>query len=314
MELSVVLPVYNEEDNLQQLHSELDEVMEENFDSWEIIFVDDGSEDSSFEVMRKLADSDPDVKIIKLRKNFGQTPAIQEGLRSAEGDTIVTMDSDLQNDPKDIPRLVEELEKGYGCVVGWRRDREDPLPKKVTSQVAARMRSFFLGTELHDYGCTLKAFTSEAAEDLSINGEMHRYIPPILERRGYTVTEVEVNHRERRHGETKYSWRRIPKGFVDMLNIWFWQNYRTRPMHVFGGLSALTFLLAVTVASATLSQIINGQLNLYRSYMPLLIVLLFYMSVKFFVSGLKIDLQFRNFYQASEKKKYEVETTISDQE
>lgn len=234
MDISVIFPVYNERENLRQLHKETREVMEENFDQWETIYVDDGSGDGSYEVLKELYEEDDHVKVLRFGRNFGQSAALAAGFDHAQGDVMVSMDSDLQNDPKDIPRLVEKLEEGYDCVSGWRKERKDPVTKRFPSWIQTKLAKK-TGPEIHDFGCTLKAFRSEAVKDIDIYGEDHRYIPAKLHKKGYKVTELPVNHRERKHGKTKYGFTRLPKGLLDLTFLVFWNRFSTRPLHFLGG-------------------------------------------------------------------------------
>jgi len=309
MDISVVTPVYNEENNLKPLYSEIKETIEGEFDEWEVIMVDDGSSDQSWKTMKELRDSNEELKIVKLRKNFGQSSALQAGLEISKGELIATLDSDMQNDPRDIPRLVGELEEGFDLVNGWRKDREDPFKKKLFSRIAAKMRKLLLGSELNDYGCTLKVMTREAADELSINGEMHRYIPPILESRGFKTSEIEVNHRERNSGETKYGISRIPKGFIDMINVWFWQRYRDRPLHIFGSLGILSMILGGFTGLIAVYRKLNG-VGLSDTAATIISPFLIMIGVQFFISGLLADILVRNYYQRSGNKDYRVEEVI----
>ncbi len=309
MELSVVLPVYNEAGNLEPLYSELVDVLETYFDRWEVIFVDDGSTDGSREQLTRLESDDERVCVIQFTTNFGQSAALDAGMKRARGDVVVTMDADGQNDPADIPRLVETLEtEGYDCVVGWRKDRVDPLGKRVASRFAGLIRRLFLRTDLHDYGCTLKAFTNETANAIDIRGEMHRYVPPILTWRGYVVGEIEVNHRTRWHGQTKYGWDRLPKGFMDMLNVWFWQKYSGRPIHVFGGLGILAGTLggAGGLYSVYLKAFENVSLS--DTALPLFSVFMVLLGIQFFISGILADISIRNYFQLQDSPDYRIRT------
>ncbi|MFQ3308542.1 MAG: glycosyltransferase involved in cell wall biosynthesis [Candidatus Nanohaloarchaea archaeon] len=225
MELSIVVPVFNEEGNLRPLHHELLQNIPERIQNYEIIFVDDGSNDSSSEILEDLSSRYDAVKLVKFADNFGQTQALQAGFDNAKGDYIVTLDADMQNDPKDIPDLMEVLiSEDLDMVSGWRKERQDPFFKIMSSNIASVLRRFLLNTDLHDYGCTLKIYKKEAAKDLKLYGEMHRYIPPLLDRKGYEVSEREVNHRERRSGETKYGLKRLPRGFIDLIGLWASEN------------------------------------------------------------------------------------------
>lgn len=244
--ISIVTPVYNEADSLRQLHKEISEVMEDNFDEWEEIYVDDGSDDGSYEVLKDLNEEDERVRVLKFSRNFGQSAALYAGFDHARGDVVVSMDSDLQNVPEDIPQLVEKLREGYDCVSGWRKERNDPITKRFPSWVQTILAKK-TGPDIHDFGCTLKAYRKEAIKDIGIYGEEHRYIPAKLHKEGYEVTELPVQHRERTKGETKYGISRLPKGVLDLIFNVFWNRFSTRPLHFLGGFGLLFSVLGVFV-------------------------------------------------------------------
>lgn len=311
MDISIVSPVYNEEGNIERLYEELKEVLGDMDRSHEIIFVDDGSTDDSYEKMREIASRDESFRVVKLRKNFGQSSALQAGFDASEGDVVVSMDSDLQNDPRDIPRLLDKLEEGYDCVVGWRKDRKDSAGKRFFSWISSRIRGLFLGTELHDYGCTLKAFTRDAVDELEISGEMHRYIPPLLRWRGYDVTEIEVNHRERRSGETKYGMKRIFKGFMDMIDVWFWQKFHGRPLHLFGGLGMISAAIGVFAGLLAFYWKFFEGITFTSTPLPLFAVFMVLTGSLLFVFGLMADVLLKNYYSLKERKVYSVEEELN---
>ncbi len=313
MDCSVVLPVYNERDNLRRLFEELRDVLVNQFAEWEVVFVDDGSTDGSKQRLRELHSEDDRVRVIEFAANFGQSAALDAGLRYAHGDLVVTMDSDRQNDPADIPRLVETLESNsYDCVVGWRRERDDPFGKRLASWVAAKLRRFLLSTELHDYGCTLKVFSHEAAQSVTLNGEMHRYIPPLLAWRGFDVGEIEVNHRERQHGETKYSWQRLPKGFLDLLNVWFWQKYSGRPLHIFGGLGILSAMIGFAGGGYSIYLKLFQSTSLSDTALPLFAVFMCLLGIQFFISGILADISIKNYFSNQQYDGYRVAKVLDD--
>ena len=320
MALSVVLPVYNERDNLQNVYEEIRDVLEGFPREWELIFVDDGSRDGSYDVLRSVYDRDDRVTVVRFGGNFGQSAALDAGLRYARGDVVVTMDSDGQNDPADIPRLVEALEeRDLDCVVGWRRDRKDGVGKTLSSKIARVMRRTFLDTDLHDFGCTLKAFNRDAANAVQLNGEMHRYIPPLLTWRGFEVGELEVNHRERENGETKYGWTRLPKGFLDMLNVWFWQKYSARPLHVFGGLGIVAGFVGVLGGTYSVYLKAIQGVSLSDTALPLFAVFMCLLGIQFFISGILADIGIKNYFAVRREDPYRVtrvhsysETAASD--
>jgi glycosyltransferase involved in cell wall biosynthesis len=306
LQVSIVLPVYNEHGNLQPLATELLDALEEEYDRWEVVFVDDGSIDGSRDVLRGLHEADARFKLIELRSNFGQSAALDAGLDYAGGEIVVTMDSDGQNDPADIPRLVSTLEDGYDCVSGWRQERNDPLSKRFFSRLASGLRHMFLGTDLHDYGCTLKAFRRAAAKDIELHGEMHRYVPALLSWRGYRITEVPVNHRPRRNGETKYSWQRLPKGFLDLVNVWFWQKFSGRPLHIFGGLGIVSMGIGTVAGLYTVWLKLAVGESLSETALPLFAIFMVMIGVQFFISGILADIGIKGYQQAKNEEPYRI--------
>jgi len=237
MDYSIIIPVYNEEDNITPLYKKITSVMK-GMGEYEIIFIDDGSTDSTFKKIKKLNEKDSNVRCIRFRRNFGKTAALNAGFEHAEGDVIITMDGDMQNDPEDIPSLVKMLEK-YDAVSGWRYSRKDPwLRKKLPSRISNAISRWITGLNLHDFNCALKAYKKEALEGIELYGDMHRYIPAVLAWKGYKVGEIKVRHHERKHGKSKYGARRLLRGFFDLINFKFWADYSTRPLHFFGGIGS----------------------------------------------------------------------------
>jgi len=247
--LSVIIPVYNEEKNLTELYHELTTTLETLALPYEIIFVDDGSSDNSYTILRDIAEKDKNVKLIKLARNYGQTIALFAGIKFSSNNLIITMDGDLQNDPRDIPKLLMKLQsENYDIVSGWRRKRHDPLiTRKLPSKVANWFISKVTGVKLHDYGCTLKIYKREYLENISIYGEMHRLLPAYCFWLGAKIGEAEVNHRPRLHGKSKYGLERIMKVVLDVLVIKFLLSYLNRPIYVYGGVSVATFSLGTLI-------------------------------------------------------------------
>lgn len=306
MELSIIIPVYNEENNVAILHSELINVLNSLKKKYEIIFVDDGSTDKTLENLCKLKK----VKIIKLRRNFGQTAALLAGINNANGKVIITLDGDLQNDPSDIPKLLEKLDKGYDVVSGWRRNRQDKISKKFFSFVANRLRRILINERIHDSGCSLKVYKKECFNDIDLYGEMHRYIPALLGWKGFRITEVQVNHRYRKHGKTKYGFSRVLKGFLDLLNILFWRKFSNRPLHLFGGFGFLMSFIGALFLSILIILRFFGKISLGQSQLPLLAVLLIVLGVQFFVSGLLADIAVKNYQNTRNNKSSNIERII----
>ncbi|MFA6790688.1 MAG: glycosyltransferase family 2 protein, partial [Parcubacteria group bacterium] len=239
IDISVVVPVFNEEENVRELHRRIKEECKKLGKSFEIIFIDDGSKDAT---VKKCEGLSP-LRLIKFRKNFGQTAAFDAGFQAARGDVIITMDGDLQNDPADIQKLLDKMGEGYDIVSGWRHQRKDPLSKRIFSRGANLLRKFFIHDNIHDSGCSLKAYKKECFDGLELYGEMHRFIPALLEIDGFKVGEVKVSHYPRIHGVTKYNWRRAVKGIIDMMAIWFWRKYLNRPLHLFGASGMMLSIL-----------------------------------------------------------------------
>jgi glycosyltransferase involved in cell wall biosynthesis len=238
LDVSIVVPTYNEEDNVLPLFESTRDVLEGMKVSYEVIFVDDGSTAATLD--RLLSLQHPHLKVIKVRKNFGQAVALDAGCKAVPGTVIVSMDADLQNDPKDIPRLLEKLEEGYDVVSGWRKDRRDPLTKRIVSCGANFLRKILIKENIHDSGCTLKVYRRECFDGLDLYGEMHRFVPARMQWRGFRVAELPVAHHKRRHGQTKYTIWRVLRGFLDMIVVNFWMNFSARPIHLFGTLGGVT--------------------------------------------------------------------------
>jgi len=310
-ELSVVIPVYNEEENIIPLFEELKTVIPALDRTYEILFVDDGSSDATFSRLLALHERDPAVRIVRFRRNFGQSAAMKAGFDHARGRIIVTMDADLQNDPHDIPALLERLEhEDYDVVCGWRHTRNDSLSKKACSRIANRFRTLLTGESVHDSGCTLRAYTRESVEGIELYGELHRYIPALLLWKGYLVGEIETNHRERRFGRTKYSWQRLAKGFLDLLVITFWQKYSARPMHIFGGMGLVMGGLGLVISIYLgLSRLIRGTGLTDR---PLFLVglVLLVVGVQFIALGIIADILLKVYHGQGGRKTYLVEKVV----
>ncbi len=307
--ISIVIPAYNEEKSIPELYYELSSVFKVMEKPYEIIFVDDGSTDSSFDLMEDIYSRDKEVKVIKFRRNFGQSSAILAGFDHAEGDIVITMDADMQNDPKDIPKLLEKINEGYDVVSGWRADRKDPfMSKKLPSKLSNWLARKMTGVNIHDSGCTLKAYKSRALRNLELYGEMHRYIPALLARKGFRITELKVTHNPRKFGKTKYGIRRLFHGLLDLINIKFWNQYSKRPLHFFGlmGISQLLFGFLIGAYLLVL-KFIYGQ-GIADRPLLLLSVLLLILGIQFIIFGLMSDILIKVYYTG--RKSYDIEKYI----
>src|SRR3972149_864336 len=279
--LSIINPVYNEEGNVLNLYREIRQVIKEKNYAAEIIFIDDGSQDRTLEILKSL----DGVSIIVFRKNFGQTAALDAGFKAAKGEVIVALDGDGQNDPADIPALLLELNHGYDVISGWRHNRQDKGSVKYFSRFGCQLRRLFIGDNIHDAGCTLKAYRRECFEDVDLHGEMHRYIHAVLKWRGFKIGEVKVNHRPRSSGKSHYNWKKNIKGFVDLLSVWFWRKYATRPLHLFGSLGILTSLLGfVLLVLLAILRLWFGY-GLSNRIWPLIAVFFILVGVQLFIAG-----------------------------
>ena len=307
LDVSVVVPVYDEEDSLPHLLGELHRALAPTGFSYELVLVDDGSKDGSWALLEKLADADPALHLLRFRRNFGQTAAMQAGLDAARGRMIATMDADLQNDPADSPLMLQKLDEGYDLVAGWRKNRQDAfLNRKLPSMIANRIISSATGVRLHDYGCTLKVMTSEVAKELRLYGEMHRFIPAVASFVGARILELPVNHRARQYGASKYGIGRTLRVVLDLITVRFIQSYLGRPMQVFGlaGLGSL-FLGLLTCAWLAVEKIAFGE-RLADRPLLLLGVLLIVVGLQLLSLGLVADLVSRTYYESQGRKPYHV--------
>lgn len=304
--ISVIVPVYNEEAAVGLLYREIIEVLNHLHQPAEIIFIDDGSTDDTFERLRSLHP----IRIIRFRKNFGQTAALDAGFKAARGEIVITMDGDGQNDPRDIPRLLLKLNEGYDVVSGWRKKRKDPLAKRFASRCANVLRQFLIADEIHDSGCTLKAYRKECFESVDLYGAMHRFIPALLKIKGFKITEIVVQHRPRINGKTKYNWKRGIQGGLDMISIWFWKTYSSRPLHLFGAFGlALIGISVIAGIVAFYKKIWYGQ-DLSETALTELALFGFLIGIQFLVSGLIADMLSKNYYASSKDQPYLIKEVI----
>jgi glycosyltransferase involved in cell wall biosynthesis len=305
MELSIVVPIFNEEENLEPLMAEIDSVLSSLEKSYEIIAVDDGSRDGTFEVLTRLHRNHPALHVIRLKRNFGQTAALAAGLAHVQGEIVVLMDGDGQNDPADIPALLAKIDQGNDLVVGWRINRQDPfLNRRLPSMIANRLISWTTRLKLHDYGCTLKAMRKEIARSLKLYGEMHRFIPAIAYERGAQVAEVGVNHRRRLHGRSKYSIMRTLRVMLDLLTVKFLSSYSTRPAHVFGPIGVISGLIGFALALYLSVQKLVYSMEIGNRPLLLLAVLLIFIGIQFVTMGLLGEMLARTYHESQDRPIY----------
>lgn len=307
--VSIVVPVFNEEENVAELHKEIVEVCKENNYDYEIIFVNDGSSDNTGEVCHLLSP----LKYIEFRRNFGQTAAMDAGIKAATKDLIVTLDGDRQNDPHDIPNMISYLqEKNLDVVSGWRKNRKDSFFKKFTSRGANFLRYMIVHDGIHDSGCSLKVYRRECFKGINLYGEQHRFIPAILKIKGFTIGEVVVNHRARTAGVTKYNWKRTIKGFVDMISVWFWNKFASRPLHLLGGAGLGFIFLGFICAIWSLKLFLSGAKMSNNIYPPLFTVFFVIIGILLFIFGLMSEIMMRTYYGTHVDTPYSIKEVVEN--
>ena len=307
LDISVILPVYNEEENIKEMHAEIDAVMQEMGKSYEIIFINDGSNDLTLNRLIEIQEQDPHTVVVEFRRNFGQTAAMSAGFDLARGDVVFSMDSDRQNDPRDIPMMLAKLEEGYDMVAGWRHERQDGLfLRLIPSKIANKLIGYTTDVKLHDYGCSLKAFRWDVAKQLSMYGEMHRFIPAIASWVGARIAEVKVNHRARVAGESKYGISRTFRVILDLITVKFMMNYSARPLQFFGAIGLVSTSLGVLIGLVLTIQKLFFDVALGSRPMLLLSVLLIFIGLQFITSGLLAEMMTRTYHESQDKPTYTI--------
>jgi len=309
-EISLFLPVLDEEENLAPMHAKIAVALDELGRTAEVIFVDDGSTDRSLAILKEIAAKDDRVRVISLRRNYGQTAAMAAGIDAAKGEILIPMDADLQNDPADIKRLLEKLDEGYDVVSGWRKNRQDKLiSRKIPSQIANRIISWIGGVHLHDYGCSLKAYRRDVLQDVKLYGEMHRFIPIYASWAGARVTEIPVDHHARTMGKSKYGISRTVKVIFDLMTIKFMASYQTKPIYVFGTFGMLAFFLSLIAGIWAIVLKIEGT-SFIQTPLPVVAVVMLAISVQFFLMGLLAELLVRTYHESQDKAIYAVRERV----
>lgn len=298
--VSIVVPLYNEEESLRPLYNEIKKAVNSISCDYEIIFVDDGSTDNSLNVIKELALKDNKIFYFSFKKNYGKSAALQIGFKNTTGDAVITMDADLQDDPAEIPNLLAKLEEGYDLVSGWKKKRFDPFIKKYSSRFFNFVTRLFSKVKIHDFNCGLKAYRKEVVKNVNIYGELHRYIPVLAGWKGFSVTEIPVKHHPRRYGRTKFGISRFFKGFIDLITVIFTTRYVTRPMHLFGFIGLLTTLLGILISLwLTYEKLFLG-VGINNRPIFFLGILLIIVGVQFFAIGLIGELMVHNFQNDNE--------------
>jgi glycosyltransferase involved in cell wall biosynthesis len=306
-DVSVFLPVFNEEPNLLPLHAKLDEALKTLGRTAEIVYVDDGSTDASLRILREIAQLDRRVRVVALRRNYGQTAAMAAGIDAASGKVLIPMDADLQNDPADITRLLDKLEEGYDVVSGWRKNRKDKMvTRKIPSMIANRLISWIGGVPLHDYGCSLKAYRRESLQDVRLYGEMHRFIPIYAAWAGARVTEIPVEHHARTMGKSKYGLSRTLKVVFDLMTIKFMASYQTKPIYVFGSFGMLAFAISLLGGLYAVFLKIVHKADFVQTPLPILSIVMFAVGVQFLLMGLLAEMLVRTYHESQAKAIYSV--------
>ena len=310
-DLSVVIPVRNEAANVRQLCRELVEVLAGSGRTYEVVLIDDGSTDDTFQILRELHEADPHLRVIRFRRSFGQTAAFAAGFSAARGRLIVTMDGDLQNDPRDIAAMVELIDRGNDIVCGWRKHRKDPfLNRRLPSMIANRIISLATGVRLNDYGCSLKVFRAEVVKPLRLYGEMHRFLPAIASDMGVRIAEMPVNHRARVHGRSKYGISRTVRVVLDLMTVKFLLSYSTRPLQIFGLLGLVMGLLGAGINGWLAYLRLFGNQSLADRPILLLGILLIFTGFQLITLGLLAELQIRTYHESQDKPTYVVREVL----
>ena len=309
-EISVVVPLLNEQDNIGPLYEQITETLTDVYD-YEIIFVDDGSSDNSFDILAKLQKPDARIRVICFRKNFGQTAALSAGFAHARGKVIVAIDADLQNDPADIPEMIAKLDEGFDVVSGWRKKRHDnAVTRLLPSKIANWLISRITGVKLHDYGCTLKVYRREVLEEIKLYGEMHRFIPALASWSGARISEIPVNHRPRTAGKTKYGLGRTLKVVLDLITVKFLGSFSTKPIYIFGGLGLASGIGAIASGWIVVYQKIAHNFAMNRNPLLVLTALLITATIQFILMGLLAELLVRTYHESQNRPTYVIKEIL----
>ena len=310
--VSIIIPAYNEETSLKVLLDELGYFLKDFQYKYELVFVDDGSTDNSFNVLKEAALKNPNIKVIRLRRNYGQSAALLAAIDFSSGDVIVPLDADLQNDPSDIPKLMNLIEEGYDLVSGWRKNRQDrALDRKFPSMIANKLISLVSGIKLHDYGCSLKAYRKDVLHGVRLYGELHRFLPVLASWNGAKVIEIEVNHKPRVFGKSKYGLSRTYKVLLDLLVLKFLSDYSTKPIYFFGGFSFLCFAFSVLLSVWAVYLKMFRNIDLDGTPLLIFSAVFVIVSVQLLLMGILADLVMRTYFESQDKKTYQLRESVN---
>ena len=309
-EVSVVVPLLDEQDNIGPLYEQITQTLKGKY-NYELIFIDDGSSDNSFNILADLQKADDRMRIIRFRKNFGQTSALSAGFTHAKGKIIVALDADLQNDPVDIPDMIDKLNEGFDVVSGWRKKRHDnAITRLLPSKIANWVISWITGVKLHDYGCTLKVYRREVLEETKLYGEMHRFIPALASWSGARISEMPVNHRPRTAGKTKYGIGRTLKVILDLITVKFLGSFSTKPIYIFGGLGLASGIGAIASGWFVVYQKIANDFAINRNPLLVLTALLITTTIQFILMGLLAELLVRTYHESQNRPTYVIKEIL----
>jgi glycosyltransferase involved in cell wall biosynthesis len=313
MNLSLIIPVYNEQDTLPLLFDAIYQTMKPMNHSWEVVFVDDGSHDKSLAVLQGYAEKDTEhIRVISFRRNFGQTAAIAAGLDYSKGDIIILLDADMQNDPADIPLLLAKLDEGYDLVSGWRKNRQDnAVTRNFPSMLANRLISWVTGVHLHDYGCTLKAYRRDVLEGFRLYGEMHRFIPVFANSVGAKITELPVRHHARKFGKTKYGLERTAKVVLDLFTVKFLVSYASKPIYLFGGAGGLLMIISSIIMFYLITRRLVFLVGIANSPLLQISAMFFILGFQSILMGLIAELLVRTYHESQRKPTYRIRTLLN---
>ena len=308
--ISIVVPLLNEQDNIGPLYEQITQTLADN-NRYEIIFVDDGSTDNSFNILSDLQKADNKVRVIRFRKNFGQTPALAAGFAHARGSIIVAMDADLQNDPADIPKMIEKLDEGFDVVSGWRKKRHDnAITRLIPSKIANWLIAKITRVKLHDFGCTLKVYRREVLAETKLYGEMHRFIPALASWNGASICEMVVNHRPRTAGAAKYGLNRTLKVVLDLITVKFLGSFSTKPIYIFGGLGVLSGIASILAGMVVIYQKIANNFSMNRNPLLVLAAMLVTATIQFILMGLLAELLVRTYHESQNRPTYVIKEIL----